>query len=125
MQKLKVHPGGISVMSPKFRYFQMHLEQVDNRAAAIINQEMLSLGGEAILSEEVSRFQLGHSRILLLGTEKIFMKLIQIIRILMEILFPMVLMLFRLIPQHRWIRMVTIILTPGTPVCQNKTLLQA
>ena len=77
MQKIKVHPGGISLMSPKFRYFQMHLEQVDNRAAAIIKQEMLSLGGEAILSEEVSRFQLGHSRILLLGTEKIFMKLTQ------------------------------------------------
>jgi dihydropteroate synthase len=77
MQKLKVHPGGFSVMSPKFRYFQMQLEQVDNRAAAIIKQEALSLGGEAIISEEVSRFLPGHSQVLLLGTEKIFMKLIQ------------------------------------------------
>lgn len=77
MQKLKVHPGGFSIMSPKFRYFQMLLEQVDNRAAAIIKQEMLSLGGEAIISEEVSRFLQGHSQALLLGTEKIFKRLIQ------------------------------------------------
>ncbi len=77
MQKLKVHPGGFSIMSPKFRYFQMLLEQVDNRAAAIIKQEMLSLGGEAIISEEVSRFLQGSSQILLLGTEKIFKRLIQ------------------------------------------------
>lgn len=77
MQKLKVHPGGFSIMSPKFRYYQMNLEQVDNRAAAIIKQEMLSLGGEAILPENVSRFQMGHSQVLLLGTEKIFSQLIQ------------------------------------------------
>ncbi len=77
MQELKVHPGGYDIMSPKFRYFQMNLEQVDNRAAAIIKQEILSLGGEAVISEEVSRFEMGSSPILLLGTEKIFLKLIQ------------------------------------------------
>lgn len=75
MQEMKVHPGGVDLMSPKFRYFQMNLEKVDNRAAAIIKQEMLSLGGEAILPEEVSRFQMGHSSALLLGTEKIFLNL--------------------------------------------------
>lgn len=77
MQKLEVHPGGFRIMSPKFRYYQMSLEQVDNRAAAIIKQEMLSLGGEAILPENVSRFQMGHSQVLLLGTEKIFSQLIK------------------------------------------------
>lgn len=77
MEKLNVHPGGFNIMSLKFRYFQMNLEQVDNRAAAIIKQEMLSLGGEAVVSEEVSRFHMGCSSALLLGTEKIFSQLTQ------------------------------------------------
>ncbi|MEW5806185.1 MAG: dihydropteroate synthase [Acidobacteriota bacterium] len=75
MEKLNVHPGGFKIMSTKFRYYRVILENVDNRAASIIKQEMLSLGGEAVISQDVSRFREGSSSVILLGTEKILINL--------------------------------------------------
>lgn len=43
---------------------------VDNRAANIIKQEMLSLGGEAAVNRAVSGFTKGASRVLIMGTLK-------------------------------------------------------
>lgn len=75
MKKLNVHPGGFEIMAPKFEYHRLILENVDNRAASIIKQEMLSLGGETAISQDVSRFKEGLSTVLLLGTGKQYSEL--------------------------------------------------
>jgi dihydropteroate synthase len=46
------------------------LKGIDNRAANIIKQSMLSIGGEAAVNWQVSNFKRGTSGLLLMGTDK-------------------------------------------------------
>lgn len=50
-KRIGVHPGGIRIMTPKARSLLV-LIKVDNRAANILKQEMLSCGGEVALPKE-------------------------------------------------------------------------
>jgi dihydropteroate synthase len=54
----------------------VELRDVDNRAANLLKQEMLSLGAEAAVSHVVSRFEKGNSTVLLLGTLAQYKRLI-------------------------------------------------
>jgi dihydropteroate synthase len=56
------------LMAPKAVFKRILVGNVDNRAAALIKQNMLSVGGEAAVSEKVSRFEKGVSKLLLMGT---------------------------------------------------------
>jgi len=70
-------PYSVSIMAPKAVFKALFVENVDNRAAALLKQEMLSLGGEAAVSEKVSRFEKGFSGVLLMGTLKILGQLMK------------------------------------------------
>ncbi len=63
-------PYSVGIMAPKALFRALLIEHVDNRAAALIKQEMLSIGAEAAVSEKVSRFDKGSSHVLLMGTLK-------------------------------------------------------
>lgn len=52
------------------------IDEIDNRAANILKQEALSCGTDAAVSEEVSRFKSGVSRVVLFGTASQIEKLI-------------------------------------------------
>jgi len=61
-------PYSYGLMAPKAVFKTIFIESVDNRAAALIKQDMLAIGGEAAVSEKVSRFEKGVSKLLLMGT---------------------------------------------------------
>ena len=65
-------PYSVGIMAPKAVFKALMIEKADNRAAAILKQEMLGLGGEAAVSNKVSRFEKGSSPVLLMGTLKMF-----------------------------------------------------
>lgn len=48
---------GITIMAPKMVHRVVHIDNVDTRAANILKQEMLSIGGEASLPREVFDFE--------------------------------------------------------------------
>jgi len=70
MERVGADACGISLMAPKAFMRAMLLDCVDNRAANLIKQEMLSLGGDAAVHRDVSRFKSGVSCVLLMGTYK-------------------------------------------------------
>ena len=63
-------PYSVSIMAPKALFRALLIESADNRAAALLKQEMLAMGAEAAVSEKVSRFDKGFSKVLLMGTLK-------------------------------------------------------
>jgi dihydropteroate synthase len=48
---------GKAIMAPKMVHRVVHVDNVDTRAANILKQEMLSIGGEASLPREVFDFE--------------------------------------------------------------------
>ncbi len=71
-EKLGSSKSGAAIMAPKAVFNAVIVENLDNRAVNILKQEMLALGGEAATNEQVSRFRLGTSDTVLLGTRKQF-----------------------------------------------------
>lgn len=61
-------PYSYGLMAPKTVFRAVLVEKADNRAAALLKQEMLAIGGEAAVSEKISRFEKGFSKVLLMGT---------------------------------------------------------
>ena len=55
MKGIGVDVQGIKIMAPRFLYRVIKLENVDNRAAIIIKQEMLASGSDAALSRDAFR----------------------------------------------------------------------
>ncbi len=68
--KIGVDPAGTQVMTPKFLFKTFIIKNLDNRAAAIIKQDILSIGGEAAISGRVLRFEMGYNDIYISGTHK-------------------------------------------------------
>ncbi|MCB4791794.1 MAG: dihydropteroate synthase [Elusimicrobia bacterium] len=62
--------SSLKLMSSKTLFRNILLEKIDNRAANLIKQEILSLGGDAAVNWQVSRFSKGVSDVLLMATEK-------------------------------------------------------
>lgn len=80
MTKIGAHPGGIKIMLPKGLFYAIKLEGVKFAAANIIKQEMLSLGGEAVLARDIYFGERETSDILLLGTQHHYEGLIKKLR---------------------------------------------
>ncbi|MHB9154978.1 MAG: dihydropteroate synthase [Endomicrobiales bacterium] len=70
MREAGADPYGAALMAEKSFMRALHLRGVDNRAANLIKQEMLSLGGEAAVSIKVSGFMKGSSDVLVFGTPR-------------------------------------------------------
>jgi len=81
MEQIGVHPEGINRMLPKAKHFLIHLEKVNHKAAHILKQEILSLGGDAALSQGISSFTDTESDILLMGTKKQVLNLVTKLKI--------------------------------------------
>ena len=61
-------PCSVAAMASKAVARAVYIEAIDNRAANIIKQEMLSLGGEAAVSRDVSIFKKSVSGVAVFGT---------------------------------------------------------
>lgn len=72
LKKLTVSPEGVELMSPKCIHHCIKLENVDKRAANILKQEMLSLGGDAALPWSAFKLSSEVCDLILMGTPKHF-----------------------------------------------------
>ena len=70
-------PYAVARMADKAVFRCLLLDGVDNRAAAIIKQEMLALGSDAAINSLVSRFIKGSSKVLLMGTLRQYSRLLE------------------------------------------------
>jgi dihydropteroate synthase len=68
MEKIGVDIQGIKIMTPRLLYRVIKLENVDNRAAIIIKQEMLASGSDAALSRDAFDLSNKKGDVLLMGT---------------------------------------------------------
>ncbi len=69
--------AGIKIMNEKAVFWTLHLKNISLRAAIILKQEMMALGGEVVQSKEVMTLTPEKTDALLLGTQKQYRKLIQ------------------------------------------------
>ncbi|MDD5258965.1 MAG: dihydropteroate synthase [bacterium] len=76
MAKIGVDLYGIKLMADKADLLVIKIEKVDHRAANILKQEMLSLGGETACAREVMALKQGSAPALLIGTPAQYRKLI-------------------------------------------------
>ncbi len=76
LKKIGVYSDSVDIMAPKLVFRTIKLKDVDSRAAAIIKQEMLSVGGEAAVSRGVIDFSTDRTDIILAGTLKHYRRLI-------------------------------------------------
>jgi dihydropteroate synthase len=63
-------------LADKLTALPIRLEQVDGRAAALLKQEMLALGGDCAVHERVAAFDRTPRPVLLLGTRRMYRRLI-------------------------------------------------
>lgn len=80
MERMEVSPIAIPIMAPKFKHHCLLIKDLGSRAANILKQEMLSLGGEAALPRKVSEFYLGNVDCLISTTEKQLSRLLERIK---------------------------------------------
>ncbi len=76
MNKIGADIKGIALMSPKAIHRVIKLENVKLPTALILKQEMLSLGGEAVLSKDAILLKCQTTDMLLMGTTKHYQRLI-------------------------------------------------
>lgn len=76
LEDLNVHPVGISIMKDKMVLRIVQVDEIDNRAANILKQEMLSLGGDCALPHGAYNLSVGKSKCLIIGTMNQYKKLI-------------------------------------------------
>lgn len=69
-------PAGIKIMNKKGIFLTLKVEALQLRAAIILKQEMMALGGEVVVSRDVMTLKPERTDILILGTEKQCQKLI-------------------------------------------------
>lgn len=75
LKDLGVDKIGINIMAPKTLHYLLKIEKVDSRAATILKQEMLSLGGEVAVPRRVYDFAQKKCDLIMMGTLKQFQKL--------------------------------------------------
>ncbi len=69
--------AGIQIMKEKALFCCFELKDISLRAAIILKQEMMALGGEVVVSREVMTLQPEKTTVIILGTEKQYAKLWQ------------------------------------------------
>lgn len=70
MALIGVDPVGIGIMEGKSRHHVIRLDDVDLRAALILKQDMLSLGGDAALNRSAAGLRVKTTPVLLMGTSR-------------------------------------------------------
>jgi dihydropteroate synthase len=70
-----VDPAGISIMEEKASHLLIRLDDLDIRAALILKQDMLSIGGDAALRREAAGLKVNSTPVLLMGTQQQLTKL--------------------------------------------------
>ncbi len=70
LKKIDVDPGGIQLMAPKMLGVCIKIKSLSLKAAHIIKQEMLSLGGDAALPREAMEFENDKVDVIVIGTLK-------------------------------------------------------
>jgi len=76
MAVMGVDPMGIDIMEEKSRHHLIRLDDVDLKAALILKQDMLSLGGEAALRREAAGLNVKKTPVLLMGTTRQMRRLV-------------------------------------------------
>jgi len=76
MEKVGVDATGMELMKGKILHFNLKLEGIDPRTANLLKQEMLSLGGDAVLDGRGLDCSVKSIDAILIGTQKQFEKLI-------------------------------------------------
>ncbi len=76
LDDLQSSPEGRAIMEPKLRHHLVHLDGLDTRAANILKQNMLSLGGEVSLPRNVFEFKGQTTSAIISGTRTQFHMLI-------------------------------------------------
>ncbi len=69
-------PAGIKIMNKKGIFLTIKVEALQLRAAIILKQEMMALGGEVVVSRDVMTLKPEKTDVLILGTEKQCQKLV-------------------------------------------------
>ena len=70
MQSMGCHPHGVAIMGPKAMHITIKVEGMDSRAANIVKQDMLSIGGEAAASRGIIDNSIAETDVILMGTAK-------------------------------------------------------
>jgi dihydropteroate synthase len=68
MSLIGVDPVGIGIMEGKSRHLLIRMDEVDLRAALMLKQNILSIGGEAALRREAAGLTVQSTPVLLMGT---------------------------------------------------------
>jgi len=76
LEDLDVHPVGISIMKDKMVMRIVKVDEIDNRGANILKQEILSLGGDCALPHYTYNLSSGKSKCIIIGTLSQYKKLI-------------------------------------------------
>ena len=66
--KIQTDPRALAYLSPKYKILHFYAENIDYRAAAFLKQELLSRGGDTIVTKHVIDGKSSSSNILLMGT---------------------------------------------------------
>src|SRR3989338_2713587 len=70
-------PAGSKIMNKKGIFLTIKVKALQLRAAIILKQEMMALGGEVVVSRDVMTLRLEKTDVLILGTEKQCQKLVR------------------------------------------------
>lgn len=76
LEALNVHPVGILLMKDKMILRLVQVDEIDNRGANILKQEMLSLGGDCALPHDAYDLISGKSKCIIIGNLSQYKKLI-------------------------------------------------
>lgn len=76
-EKIGCDEAGIEIMKEKAFFHTTQINDISLRAAILLKQEMMSLGGEVVLSREVMTLKPEKTQAIILGTQKQYVKLWQ------------------------------------------------
>jgi dihydropteroate synthase len=76
LDKLNVHPIGISIMKDKMTLKLIKVEEIDSRGANILKQECLSLGGDCAIPHDAYQLKKENFECIIIGTISMYKKLI-------------------------------------------------
>jgi dihydropteroate synthase len=80
LREIGAEEAGVEIMAPKAIHRVIRVKNIPLRAAHVLKQEMLALGGEAAVSREVMALTATASDVLLMGTLKQFRRLAEKLR---------------------------------------------
>ena len=75
LKKIGVHEEAIDIMLPKIFHFNIKFKNIAPQDAIILKQEMLSIGGDAAISEKTLPPHSENTDVLIMGNEKQLLKL--------------------------------------------------